>query len=155
MFTVKIQLLKLCKESIRISKLKWKNVNITYLTRYISLTIDRKVICDEKLQDVIPIPKNSTTLNSFTNPSTNSTAKATNGDSQFFPVNKEPTKEQINKIIGLAISVGSDVCMDNHMYSINGEVRRQLKGGAIGSVLTGDNSRLYMINWDKKYKSKL
>ena len=75
--------------------------------------------------------------------------------SQFIPASKEPTKEQIKKLIGIAISVGSDVSMENHVYSIDGEVRRQLKGGAIGSVLTGDNSRLCMMNWDRKYRSKL
>ena len=51
-------------------------------------------------------------------------------------------------MISMIIGIGSDVCMEDHVYSINDEVRRQMKGGAIGSVLTGDNSRLYMINWD-------
>ena len=64
------------------------------------------------------------TSNSFTNPSNNSTANATNGESQFIPASKEPTKEQIKKLIGITISVGSDVSMENHVYSIDGEVRR-------------------------------
>ena len=73
------------KESIRISNLKWKNVNIQYLARYISLTVERKVIDDAGLSEVVPIPKPTTTLNSFRNSSSGSTAKATNGDSQFIP----------------------------------------------------------------------
>ena len=72
-----------------------------YLTRYIALTVDRKEICDTNLGDV----GTSTTSNSFTNPSNNSTAKATNGENQFIPASKEPTKEQIKKLIGIAISV--------------------------------------------------
>ena len=47
------------------------------------------------------------------------------------------------------------MCMENHFYSIDGKVRRQLEGGAIGSVLTGDNARLYMLRWDSKYRLKL
>ena len=134
---------------------KWKNINIKYLTRYVALTTDRKTIEDLGLGEVVPIPKPTTSLNSFTNPASNSTAKATNGDSQFSPINKEPSRKQLKILLGIAVSVGSETCMGNHVYTINGEVRRQMNGGAIGSVLTGDNARLYMMRWDKKYKQKL
>ena len=90
------------------------------MTRYIALTVDKKEICDANLGDI----GTKRILNSFTNPSNNSTAKATNGESQFIPASKEPTKEQIKKLIDIAISVGSDVSMENHVYSIDGEVRR-------------------------------
>ena len=56
------------KESVKKSKLEWKNVNIQYLTRYISLTVDRETIRKSKLNDVIPIPKTKTTLNFFCEP---------------------------------------------------------------------------------------
>ena len=143
------------KESVNVSKLEWKNIDIQYLSRYISLTVDRETIQKNKLSEVVPIPRNTTTLNSFVNPSHNSRAKATNGDSQFEAPVRNPTKNEIKKLIGLAVSVGSSTCMENHVYSIDGLVRRQLKGGAIGSVLTGDNSRLYLMRWDHKYRLKL
>ena len=41
------------------------------------------------------------------------------------------------------------------VYTIEGQVRRKTEGGATGSVLTGDNTRLYMMRWDHKYKLKL
>ena len=85
-----------------------------------------------ELGEVVPIPKPTTTLNSYTNPASNSTAKATNGDSQFYPATKVPSRGQLEKLIGLAVSIGSEVCMKNHMYTIDGEIRRQLNGGAIG-----------------------
>ena len=80
------------------------------------LTHYRKVIEDMELDAVVPIPRPATTLNSYTNPASGSMAKATNGDSQFYPVTEKPTKKQIEKLIGLALSVGSEVCINNHMY---------------------------------------
>ena len=75
--------------------------------------------------------------------------------SQFYQVTNVPTKKQLEKLIGLAVSVGSEVCMKNHVYTIDGEIRRQLNGGAIESVLIGDNARLFMMRWDNKFKRKL
>ena len=42
----------------------------------------------------------------------------------LFQLPKKPTKERIKKLIDIAISVGTDVCMENPVYSIDGEVRR-------------------------------
>ena len=41
--------------------------------------------------------------------------------------------------------------MNNHYYKINGQIRRQAEGGAIGSELTGEVARNFMVNWDKRY----
>ena len=45
--------------------------------------------------------------------------------------------------------------MDNHFYMVGGDIRRQTKGGAIGSDLTGETALLYMLTWDKRFISKL
>ena len=44
--------------------------------------------------------------------------------------------------------------MSNHFYTINGKVRRQTDGGAIGSYETGEVSRVFMILWDDKLIKK-
>ena len=106
-----------------------------------------------KLHDVVPEPVSTTTINSMANPKDR--AKETDGASQFKPAARRPNTKEVKKIIAYAVGAGIQVCMDNHFYTINGELRRQLEGGAIGSELTGEVSRNFMLNWDRRFKKKL
>ena len=45
--------------------------------------------------------------------------------------------------------------MKNHIYSINGTLKRQNKGGPIGLELTGDIAQIYMTWWDKQMMIRL
>ena len=45
--------------------------------------------------------------------------------------------------------------MENHLYTFNGRVYRQSKGGPIGVELTGVLARIVMLWWDGKYLKKL
>ena len=72
--------------------------------------------------------------------------KQLEGDNQFCPTMRQPTEAEKVKIIGQAVSAGINACMGNHFYKINGEIRCQAKGRAIGSELTGEVSRNFMIN---------
>ena len=47
-----------------------------------------------------------------------------------------------------------EICMYNHFYTIGGVIRKQKEGGSIGSDLTGEEARLYMIQWDDKLLSR-
>ena len=109
-----------------VSQLEWRQINVTYLTRYVALTVDRDAIVRDKLDNVVPIPKPTTTLISFTN--LQGRAKVTNSESQFHPAAMKPTVTQIRKLIAYVISVGSTVCMENHVYTIDGKVRKQAQG---------------------------
>ena len=44
--------------------------------------------------------------------------------------------------------------MSNHFYTIGGEIRVQEDGGSIGSDLTGEVARNYMLLWDQKLLQK-
>ena len=140
---------KAVRESMKISDLKWNNITIKQLIRYVSVCCDRKLIESDDLGNVIPIPKTKTTLNSLTNPSKKT--REQNGDNQFNPTVRNPTESEVKKIIGHAVSAGIDVCMKNHYYRINGDIRCQAEGGAIGSELSGEVARNFIINWDKKF----
>merc|ERR1712082_448445 len=48
-----------------------------------------------------------------------------------------------------------EVVMANHFYTIGDNIRRQEEGGSIGSDLTGEAARLYMLQWDQKYLDML
>ena len=140
---------KAVRESMKISDLKWNNITIKQLIRYVSVCCDRKLIESDDLGNVIPIPKTKTTLNSLTNPSKKT--REQHGDNQFNPTVRNPTESEVKKIIGHAVSAGIDVCMKNHYYRINGDIRCQAEGGAIGSELSGEVARNFIINWDKKF----
>ena len=45
--------------------------------------------------------------------------------------------------------------MSSHYYTINSLLRCQAKGGAIGSKLTGEVARCYMLNWDRRFRKKV
>ena len=68
---------------------------------------------------------------------------------------KKPDEKIKQALLGLAVRKGVHTCMSNHYYTFNGQLRRQAKGGSIGSELTGEVARLYMLRWDDKFLSKL
>ena len=49
-------------KAIKEADIRWENVNTTKLVRHVSLTVDRKRLKDLKLDEVVPRPKRTTTL---------------------------------------------------------------------------------------------
>ena len=47
-----------------------------------------------------------------------------------------------------------EFCMSNHFYTIGGDIRQQSDGGSIGSNLTGEVTRIYMLQWEEILKKK-
>ena len=87
------------------------------------------------------------------NPMANNTERATGGDSQFGEVTRAPTSTEVKKLIGMMAASSVEACMSHHYYTIDGVIRRQKDGGSIGSDLTGEEARLYMLQWDDKFMS--
>ena len=50
-------------------------------------------------------------------------------------------------MMGVALEEAVKTAMRNHVYTFNGEVRRQSEGGAIGNKLTGAMAKVYMSRW--------
>ena len=97
----------------------------------------------EQLADVVPTPKSKTTLNSFV--SQRGTKRKIHGESQFFPAKRLPNSKEMKRLMGLLMSYTVKTCMSNHFYTIEGDIRKQSEGGSIGSDLTGEAARLFMI----------
>ena len=51
----------------------------------------------------------------------------------------------------LAFEVLIKAAMSEHIYSFNGDQRKQAPGGAIGNVLTGSLGVLYTVYWCKEF----
>ena len=144
---------KAFRQTINKSKAVWDNIDTKQLTRHVAIKVDRKEIVKAKLGEIVPTLKERTTFNSFMNPK--GRAKETGGDSQFNATGVVTSQKQIRKLIGLLIANSIEEFMSNHYYTVGGQIRRQEKGGAIGSDLTGETALLYMLTWDTKYLEKL
>ena len=55
----------------------------------------------------------------------------------------------------VAFEIMIKVCMQEHLYSFNGDLRKQRRGGAIGNVLTGALATIFMISWCKLFLEKV
>ena len=54
-----------------------------------------------------------------------------------------------------ALRVVLTVIMKNHVYTFDGEIRKQVKGGLIGLKLTGVLAQIFMIWWDGEFARRL
>ena len=68
---------------------------------------------------------------------------------------RTPSDEEKRKLFGIALENLINQAMENHIYTFNGEIRKQSKGGAIGNVLTGALATIYMVKWTRDFKTKL
>ena len=58
-------------------------------------------------------------------------------------------------MFGKALEVMLVVCMNNHVYQFDNNIRLQKQGGPIGLRLTGEIADCLMIHWDKLFLEKL
>jgi hypothetical protein len=133
--------------------MKFENINVKNLARFVALRKDREEVEVEGLGDAVPIPRTKTTFNSFLNPRGKS--RTARGDNQFRDVKKKPDEKQVKNLLGIAVGIAVEECIMKHYYTIGGKVNRQRKGGSIGSSLTGETARAYMLTWDRCFLQKL
>ena len=68
---------------------------------------------------------------------------------------QEADANTTKKMLSIALKIAIIFIMKNHIYSINGKIKKQTKGGPIGLELTGDIAQIYMCWWDKEMKRRL
>ena len=54
-----------------------------------------------------------------------------------------------------AMKVVLSFIMKNHLYTFDGQIKLQSKGGPIGLLLTGILAQLFMVWWDRQFKIKM
>ena len=145
-----IQWIASCKEMLltaKESKIPLENFDYTEIARYVSLTCTGPEIRAEKLEEFVP----------RSNPGASLAKAGRIGDQGelFQEAAKIPGDKEKRSLLGLALSKGVDKVLSNHYYSFNNKVYKQSKGGSIGSELTGEVSRVYMLRWDRKFLKKL
>ena len=66
-----------------------------------------------------------------------------------------PSEYEIRKMFSVAIEHLIKQAMENHVYSFNGQLRKQSAGAAIGTTLSGAIAALFMVKWCKDFKQRL
>ena len=68
---------------------------------------------------------------------------------------KKPSDLQRKKLIALSLMAAAKTVLENHIYTFNGEVFRQTKGGPIGENFTNLAASLCMCDMITTYKKIL
>ena len=73
----------------------------------------------------------------------------------WLPPSEEPDDDAVRRMFTEAIKVVLSFIMENHLYTFDGQIKLQSKGGPIGLQLTGVLAQLFMVWWDRQFKIKM
>ena len=76
-------------------------------------------------------------------------------DESWVPPARKPGRRQKMKMVGVMIKYAIRLVMENHFYSFDNAIRKQRKGGAIGSKLTERLGKMLMKRHNKRYTKLL
>ena len=68
---------------------------------------------------------------------------------------REPTEDEKRQMMKESLKIAMETIMNNHTYKFEDVIRKQKEGGAIGSDLTGEMTRIFMRWWDRQIIEKL
>ena len=60
---------------------------------------------------------------------------------------RKPSHNEVKKMFSVALKVLIKAAMENHIYTWDGSIKKQSKGGVIGSDLTGELGVFFMLVW--------
>ena len=66
-----------------------------------------------------------------------------------------PGNGMVKRMLGKALEIGINQVMSAHVYKFNGEIRKQMNGGAIGLEMTGEIAGVFMMWWDRQLRERL
>ena len=69
--------------------------------------------------------------------------------------NKQPDEYTKCVMFREATRVVLGIIMNNHVYTFDNEIRKQVRGSPIGLQLTGVLAQIFMIWWDKEFAARL
>ena len=122
-----------------------QDVDCKEVGKYIATTMSKEEIEQEGLQHVIPKRKQETGRKI-----TVAYLQNKKNDKNWSNL-RTPGHRQKKRMIGLALVIGIQTCMENHVYKVGDKVYLQQEGGPIGLELTGAVSRAFMWRWDRMY----
>ena len=73
----------------------------------------------------------------------------------WLPPSEEPGEDTIRKMFTEAMKIALLFIIKNHLYTFDHKIKLQLKEGPIGLELTGVLAQLFMVWWDRQFKTKM
>ena len=76
-------------------------------------------------------------------------------DLSWKPASEQPDEVATRGMLTEARRVVLIFIMKNYVYKFDGTVRKQAKGGTIGLELTGVLAQIFMVWWDRDFKTRV
>jgi hypothetical protein len=146
---------KITEELIMSSVLEL-SLNVDELSTHIVSTHTQEEIDKKGLSDVCPTRRFKT----GGRPGMTSHAMAGNEkqrmeNQSWIPPLRSPTPVEQRKMLAMMVTHSIKYVMENHLYTTDGLIWRQVGGGAIGLRLTGELARIVMIAFDSILRQRL
>ena len=134
------------------------NVDERELALYLTVIFQkewRKELVARQLHEIIPKRKQQTTRRILMS-AEEIIDRSEKTISKFQEIGlRDPDTREVRQMIGLALEEAVKTTMQNHVYKLNGIVRRQAEGGAIGNKLTGAMAKVFMSRWTKEFRERV
>ena len=137
------------EKAFKITNIDFKNIDREYLVKIVSV-VTRGKHQDQTLKQFLMVPKPRTTLNSFLK-------RSSMGQFLGPPVKswQELTQLQLNQLLGCLSASSVKKVMENHFFTLGGQIHQQTDGGCIGVGMTVEIAAIYMLVWDLSFLTKL
>ena len=133
-------------ETFKNSKLVFPDVDILFLTKFVSLVAGRT---GQDIDRFLPKPRPRTTLQSWLRE--DKETQFTPADTPHMDMNASDTRT----LIGWAVSCSIKMVFSNHFFKFGGKAYRQLDGASMGMDLAVELCLIYMLVWDKMFLNKV
>ena len=137
------------KTEVVVEQVDWEEVGV-----YLATTYSQKEIDDRGLSNVVPRwqhrPQGGGNRPGITGIRAIQGRKEEEEQSWLRPM-QLPTEEEKRKMWTAAVVAGVLGARSNHTYRYNQQTRRQLDGGSIGNVLTGEVADVVMSWWKEEF----
>ena len=131
------------------------NIDEEELALYLAVTVDRKKLEDLDLGDVVHTRIKSGGRNpGITTKEILKRSEKEKTPSLFHLPVRKPTTDESRKMLSLSIEIAIKAAMSEHMYSFNGQIRKQETGGAIGNVFHRSSGSSVHVVLDKNLLEK-
>ena len=142
-----------CIEVMSEFDVEYQNFDIEEVGLYLAMNLNEKDLIKEGLQKYCPSRSCP-----GRRPKTTSAGKKMNKNKRWNKwINRIsiPDKNNEKRLILKAIGITLKIIFNNHIYTFNQKLYRQIKRGAIGVGITVEVANLFMVWWDRQLKSNL
>ena len=136
------------------SKIVWEDLDYLEGARLIALNRSAQYCREHQLQRVLPVRRKRNGSRPGVTGEGPMGPKRGDQEQWRFPSVKL-TEEEKRMIMAEVGKIITEVMFDNHLYTFNGKVYKQRKGGPIGLRGTCAIARLLMCYWDARWKEMM